>query len=204
MAKRLCDLAGASLGLFLFSPLLIAIAIVIKLTSPGPVFYRGVRSGRHGKPFRIFKFRTMVEFAERLGGHSTARDDARLTKVGPVLRKYKLDELPQLLNVLVGDMSLVGPRPQVEYYTALYQGEELEIMSVKPGITDYASMEFIDLDNILGNEDVDTKYKEQVEPVKNRLRLRYVREASLWVDFKILVMTCVQLFRIRKKWNTET
>jgi len=203
MAKRIFDLVAAVLALSILAPVILFIAVLIKTQSPGPVFYRGARTGLLGKPFRIFKFRTMVVDAERLGGPSTALNDPRLTPIGKFLRKYKLDELPQLFNILIGDMSIVGPRPQVEKYTRLYAGSEKAILSVKPGLTDYASIRFINLDAILGDDDVDEKYLLEIEPEKNRLRLMYANNHSFGIDMKIVFMTLVQLFSLRRKWNTQ-
>src|SRR3990172_4554371 len=149
--KKLFDTIASLIGLALFAPLIIAVGIAIKITSPGPVFYRGTRTGLHGNPFKIYKFRTMVDNAEKMGGPSTAHNDKRLTRLGRILRKYKIDELPQLINILKGEVSFVGPRPQVEKYTKLYNGEEKIILSVRPGLTDYASIRFINLDKILGD-----------------------------------------------------
>jgi len=199
--KRVMDVTLAATALVLFSPLLLLVAWMVKRSGPGPVFYRGVRAGFHGKPFRIFKFRTMVTDAERLGGPSTAHNDPRLTKVGRILRKYKLDELPQLLNILKGEMSFVGPRPQVEKYTKLYNDKEKIILSVRPGLADYASIKFVNLDKILGDEKVDEKYLKEIEPEKNRLRLKYVKEQSFWIDMKIIAKTIVTLLRIKSLWN---
>lgn len=193
MIKRIFDVIFSFLGLMVLSPLLIIIAIAIKINSPGSVFYRGERSGINGKPFLIYKFRSMVVDAEKIGGPSTALNDPRLTRVGKFLRKYKLDELPQLINVLKGEMSLVGPRPQVRKYTDLYKGEENMILSVKPGITDYASIKFSNLDEILGDENVDMKYVEEIEPEKNKLRIKYVKEQSFLTDLKILAETFAKL-----------
>jgi lipopolysaccharide/colanic/teichoic acid biosynthesis glycosyltransferase len=193
MAKRLFDVVAASMGFILCSPLLCIIAGLIKLDSPGSVFYRGVRTGRYGQPFRIFKFRTMVPNAERLGGGSTGKDDPRVTRLGRLLRRYKLDELPQLLNVLRGEMSLVGPRPELPQYTMLYTEEEQRILSVRPGITDYASMEFVHLGDILGNEAPDRVYEEHVRPIKNALRLRYVQEQTFRGDMAIIFRTLLKL-----------
>ena len=189
MRKRLIDVAGALLGLFLALPLFIAVGAAIKLTSKGPVFYRGVRTGLHGKPFRIFKFRTMVSDAEKRGGPTTGTDDPRVTRVGRFLRRTKLDELPQFLNVLSGDMSLVGPRPEVPEYTSRYAGEELTILSVKPGITDYASIEFADLDDLVGRDDPDEYFRRHILPRKNELRVKYVKNRSLAEDMRILGRT---------------
>ncbi len=155
MTKRIFDLIAAFFALLFLWPVLLVVAILICLQSPGPVFYRGVRSGKGGVPFRIYKFRTMVVDAEKMGGPSTALNDPRLTKIGKFLRKYKIDELPQLFNVLKGEMSIVGPRPQVEKYTRLYNEEEKIILCVRPGLSDYASIEFINLDQLLGDDEVD-------------------------------------------------
>jgi lipopolysaccharide/colanic/teichoic acid biosynthesis glycosyltransferase len=202
MGKRLFDIAGATLLLLLGAPVMLACAVAVKLESPGPVFYRGIRTGLGGRPFRIFKFRTMTADAEGRGGPSTALNDSRLTRIGPILRMYKLDELPQLCNVLLGDMSLVGPRPQVPLYTDRYDDELRAILTVRPGITDYASIEWIDLDRVLGTEDVDAKYARDIEPRKNELRLRYVREQSFRTDCRILWLTARRLLSIRRQWNT--
>lgn len=193
MAKRIFDLCLAVFGLIVLLPLLFVAAVAIKLDSAGPVFYRGVRTGRYGHPFRIFKFRTMVPNAEKLGGGSTAKDDPRVTRVGRFLRRHKLDELPQLLNVIKGEMSLVGPRPELPQYTSEYQGEELQILSVRPGITDYASLEFVHLGDLLGNEAPDRVYEEQIRPLKNALRVRYVKEQSLGRDIVIILRTLAKV-----------
>jgi len=131
--------------------------------------------------------------AEMVGGPSTAYNDARFTPLGKFLRKYKLDEIPQLLNILRGDMSFVGPRPQVEKYTSLYKDEELMILSVKPGLTDYASIKFINLDEILGDVSVDDKYLREIEPEKNKLRIKYVKERSFLVDVKLILATLAHM-----------
>ena len=199
-AKYLIDSGVSLCGLIILSPLLATIALLIKLDSQGPVFYRGVRTGRYGVPFRVFKFRTMVERAERLGGTSTAASDPRITRIGKWLRNYKIDELPQLLNVLKGEMSLVGPRPEVEEYTGLYTSEERLILSVPPGITDLSSIRFRDLNEILDEaDDADRYFAENVLPIKNQLRLEYVRNRSLRLDFKIIFRTFLALWK--KSWN---
>lgn len=192
-AKRVFDLTCAIVGLLLLSPALSMIVVLIWLDSGPPILYRGVRTGQHGEPFRIYKFRTMVQNAERVGGPSTGKDDPRVTQVGRYLRKYKLDELPQLINVLRNEMSIVGPRPEVPQYSRLYTGEERLILEVRPGITDYASLEFIHLDEVLGSEAPDQVYEEQVRPVKNSLRVQYVKERSFWKDMYIIVRTLLRL-----------
>lgn len=191
--KRVSDLGFSAVAVLTLAPLMILIAVLIKLGSPGPAFYRGERVAKGGNTFLILKFRSMVVDAERRGGFSTAINDPRLTPIGRFLRKYKLDELPQFFNVLVGDMSLVGPRPQVLFYTNKYAGDDRLILSVKPGITDLASLYFADMDSVLGSGDVDARYLAEVEPVKNKLRLRYVREQSYLLDIRILVETACKL-----------
>lgn len=187
--KRALDISFSMFGLLIFSPLIFLISVLIKLESSGPVLYRGERTGKNGFIFKIFKFRSMVPDAEKMGGFSTALNDNRLTRIGRFLRKYKFDELPQLLNVFVGDMSIVGPRPQVPFYTDLYNNEELIILSVRPGITDLASLYFFDMDSILGSKNADERYFAEIEPLKNKLRLRYVRDINFILDFRILIET---------------
>jgi lipopolysaccharide/colanic/teichoic acid biosynthesis glycosyltransferase len=190
MLKRAFDFVSSLLGLILISPVLVTLAVLIKKEDGGPVFYRGVRVGRFGKLFRIFKFRTMVVNAEKLGGPSTADDDPRITKMGKFIRKFKLDELPQILNVLKGEMSIVGPRPEVQMYVDMFAEEEKAIMSVRPGITDWASIWNPDEGAILaGSSDPEKTYMEKIRPEKIRLQLKYVREQSLWVDLKIILWT---------------
>lgn len=193
LAKRVTDLGLSAAAVLILGPVMLLIPALIKAGSPGPVFYRGERAGKNGQVFRILKFRSMVVDAERKGGFSTAIDDPRLTRTGRFIRKYKLDELPQFFNVLAGDMSLVGPRPQVLFYTNKYTGDERSILSVKPGITDLASLYFADMDSVLGSGDVDARYLAEVEPVKNKLRLRYIREQSYLLDMRILVETAFKL-----------
>jgi lipopolysaccharide/colanic/teichoic acid biosynthesis glycosyltransferase len=187
----------ASLGLLVLSPLLVAIAIAIALGSPGPVFYRGWRVGQGGKPFRVFKFRTMIVGAEALGT-TTGLKDARVTPLGWRLRRWKLDELPQLINVVLGDMSLVGPRPEVEEHTSVYSAEEQAILSVRPGITDLASIRLVRLTEELGAEDPHAVYVNRLRAEKNALRLRYVRERSFGGDVLILFRTLWAIFAPRR------
>lgn len=190
MLKRVFDFCCSLAGLVLLSPLLVIVAVLIKAGSPGPVFYRGERIGLNGRVFRIFKFRTMVVDAGELGGTSTSADDARVTPVGKFLRKYKFDELPQLINVVKGEMSLVGPRPQVEWAVKLYNDNERRLLSVRPGITDYASITFRNEAEILaGSPDPDKAYLEKIAPEKIRLGLEYVDNHNLWIDLKIIFMT---------------
>ncbi len=195
MAKRLFDITVSFIGLVVLSPLFLAIAILIKLDSKGPVFYRGERVGKFGKPFKIYKFRTMVVNADKIGGSSTAADDPRLTKIAGFLKKYQLDELPQLINVVKGEMSLVGPRPEVQMYVNMFSKEEEAILSVRPGMTDYASLwDFHEGELLQGSTDPEKTYMEEIRPEKIRLQLKYVREHSLWVDLKIILKTLGKVF----------
>jgi len=188
--KRVVDFTCASLGLAVLSPVLGIVALAVRLSDGGPVLYRGLRTGLEGRPFRMLKFRTMAVDAERTGVTATADDDPRITPVGRFLRKYKLDELPQLVNVLVGEMSLVGPRPEVPQYTALFTPEEQAILSVRPGITDWASLWDVDEGGALaGSEDPERVYLEKIRPEKVRLQLKYVRERTFGMDLKILILT---------------
>jgi len=176
-------------GIIILIPVFVVIAVLVKLDSSGPVLYRGIRAGRHGKVFRIFKFRTMVDNAEKLGGGTTALDDPRVTRVGAFLREYKLDEFPQLFNVIKGEMSIVGPRPELLQYTLKYSESEKCILDVKPGITDFSSIKFASLDKAVGSEDADRTYEENVLHEKNRLRIKYVKERSLMLDMKLVILT---------------
>lgn len=190
MTKRLFDVVVSAVVLVLLAPVFLVVALAIKLDSSGPVFFRGIRVGRHGRSFRIFKFRTMVANAEKVGGSSTAADDPRITRVGRWVRRFNLDELPQFINVLKGEMSIVGPRPQVPWAVELYTEEEREILSVHPGITDWATVWVGDEGDLLrGSRDPDREYLEKIWPEKRRLQLEYVRNHSLWVDFRIMLAT---------------
>lgn len=188
-SKRLIDILLAVIGLVFIWPILFVCAVAVKLSSPGPVLYLGKRTGRYGVPFKIFKFRSMREDAERTGGTTTGKNDTRITSAGKFLRKYKLDELPQLFNVLRGEMSFVGPRPEVAEYTEMYSVEEQEILSVRPGITDLSSLTFSDLQSHVGSENPDEAFRRYVLPQKNRLRLKYAREHTISMDFIILMKT---------------
>ena len=197
MLKKSFDVVFAFLGLILVSPLLLVIAILIKRESPGPVFYRGERIGKNGKPFRIFKFRTMVPEAEKLGGPSTAGDDPRLLKIGHFLKKYQLDEIPQLINILKGEMSLVGPRPEVKMYVDMMTpGERNTILSVAPGMTDLASLwNFSEWKILEGSPDPEKTYMEKIRPTKIKLQMEYVKNCSFLLDLKIILKTILKLFQ---------
>jgi lipopolysaccharide/colanic/teichoic acid biosynthesis glycosyltransferase len=193
--KRTFDLILALCALALLGPLLLLIAALIKLGDGGPVLYRGVRIGRAEVPFRICKFRTMVVNADRLGGPSTPDDDPRITKLGRWLRRSKLDELPQLLNVVSGKMSFVGPRPEVAQEVSLYSDEERALLRVRPGITDWASIRFRNEGALLRSAaDPHEAYRRVIRPEKIRLALEYVHTASLATDVRILFATLRAVF----------
>ena len=188
--KRLFDIAFAFTGLLTVSTFLAVMAVLIKLDSNGPVFHRSVRAGRHGKPFNLVKFRTMVHRSANPGPSSTPDDDPRITRIGRKLRSCNLDQLPELWNVLKGDMSIVGPRPQVAWAVELYTEEDSTLLTVRPGMTDYASIRFNNEGEVLrGSTDPDRDYMEKIWPEKRRLGLEYVRNQSVWIDIKILANT---------------
>lgn len=200
MNKRIFDLLVSITGLVFMSPVLCCIGIKIRQEDGGPIFYRGERVGLNGKLFRIYKFRTMVVNAEKFGASSTSDDDLRITKIGKFLRKYKLDELPQLINVVKGEMSFVGPRPEVKKFTDLYAENEKIILSVRPGITDWASIWNADEGKFLaGNKDPDKAYLEIIRPLKVRLQLKYINERSFMTDIKIILLTLITVLIPRNK-----
>jgi len=202
--KRLFDIISAFTGLLLFSPVLLIAALLITCGDRGPVFYRGHRIGMNGKLFRMYKFRTMVVNADKIGGPSTSDDDPRITRTGRILRKLKLDELPQLFNVLAGEMSIVGPRPEVPFYVNMFTEEEKVILTVRPGITDYASIWNPDEGAVLkGSEDPEKVYMELIRPKKIALQLKYVRERSFCTDVKIIVQTFLTIVSRKKKALAE-
>ncbi len=191
MIKRLFDIIFSLFGLILTSPLFLLFSFLIKRESPGPVFYRGKRAGKGGKEFLIFKFRTMVVDAEKIGGPSTSGDDPRLLKIGRILRRYQLDELSQFINILKGEMSFVGPRPEVPSEVARYDKEDRElILSIKPGLTDLATLENVHEEEILrGAEDPHEAYRRLIQPKKIQLAKEYVKRRSFWLDIKIILKT---------------
>jgi lipopolysaccharide/colanic/teichoic acid biosynthesis glycosyltransferase len=197
MIKRLFDIIFSFLGLLFLWPLFLVIGFLIKRESPGPIFYRGERIGKNGKPFKIFKFRTMIVDAEKSGVYSTSSDDHRLLKIGNFLKKYQLDELPQLINVLKGDMSLVGPRPEVKKFIDMMTPEERNvILSVKPGMTDLASLwNFHEGEVLKGSKDPDKDYQEKIWPTKKKLQIEYIKKQSFWLDIKIILKTIFKIFK---------
>lgn len=197
MIKRLFDIVGASVALLLLWPLLLAVALWIKLDSPGPVFFRQERVGRHGVPFRIHKFRTMVIDAPARGLQITVGADPRITRAGAFLRRTRIDELPQFIDVLQGTMSLVGPRPEVPRYVALYpSGLRERALAVRPGITDPSSIEFIDeAERLARAADPEREYVEVILPQKVRAAAEYAEQATLWSDLRVLWRTLGALAR---------
>ena len=194
MMKRAFDIVASLLGLIVLSPVMLVLALMIVLDSRGGVFFRGERVGRHGKTFRIFKFRSMRPDSEGNGKWNVGEQDERITRVGHFLRKSKLDELPQLLNVLKGDMSFVGPRPELRFYVDMYTEDEMPILDLKPGITDWASMaNFEQFKGFTASEDPDEFYLEQVRPLKLRLQLYYRYNHGFWSDFVCIWWT---LFKV--------
>lgn len=188
--KRLFDIIASGLGLIVLSPLFAVIAVWIKLDSHGPVFYRQVRVGRGNKDFRLFKFRSMRPDSDKLGLITVGGHDPRVTRSGYYIRKYKLDEFPQLINVFIGDMSLVGPRPEVRKYVDMYTPEQMHVLSVRPGITSLASIRYRNENDILAAAaDPDRCYIEQVMPDKLAIDLEYVDRATLWNDIKLIFST---------------
>lgn len=190
MAKRIFDLFWATVGLLLLWPVFLLVALFIKAEDGGAVFFRQVRVGWKGRAFRMWKFRTMIMDAERLGRAITVGGDARITRIGHWLRATKVDELPQLINVLTGDMSLVGPRPEVQKYVDLYTLEQRRVLDLRPGITDLASVKYRRESELLANsEDPDRTYVDEIMPEKIRINLDYAREANLADDFRVILMT---------------
>lgn len=178
----------SSLLILLLAPVIAVLALGVKASSPGPALYRGTRTGRHGIPFAILKFRSMVIDADK-GAGTTSRNDARIFPFGAFLRRYKLDELPQLFNVLKGDMSFVGPRPELPRYTDQYNGDELCILAVRPGITDLSSLRFNDLGALIDDEDPDSSFERNVLPMKNKLRVEYVKRRGILLDIQLVAQT---------------
>lgn len=194
--KRSFDILSSLVVLIISSPILIIISILIVSTSKGGVFFRQNRVGKGGIDFGLFKFRTMKPNSESAGQITVGGRDPRITKIGYYLRKFKLDELPQLLNILKGDMSVVGPRPEVRRYVDLYNEQQLRVLSVRPGLTDYASIEYINENEILGKaDDPDKAYIEEVMPAKLELNLKYIADQSFLLDLKLVFRTIGKIFK---------
>lgn len=193
--RRWLDIVASLLGLAALSPLLVGIGLWIKIDSTGPVFYRATRVGKDGQPFRLYKFRSMVAGADKRGPGITATGDARVTRAGHFLRRSKLDELPQLINVLKGEMSLVGPRPEDPRYVALYTAEQRHVLVVRPGITSAASLAYRHEEQMLAGEDWETVYREQVLPAKLAIDLDYLARRTLRSDLTLIVRTVAAMLR---------
>lgn len=194
--KRAADFCIALIGLLIIWPLMLVVAVAVVIETGFPVFYKPERGGYRGKNFKIYKYRTMVQNADKIGGGTTALNDSRITKVGAFLRKTKLDETAQLFNILNGTMSFIGPRPELLRYTTQYEGLDRNILNVRPGITDYSSIDFINLDEIVGAQNADEIYEKYVLRRKNQLRLKYVATVSAKTDFKLFWNT---IFHVIKK-----
>ena len=192
--KRVFDILITGIALLIIWPLYLILAVAVVIEDGFPIFYRANRGGYKNKLFKICKFRTMVKNADKIGGGTTALNDPRITKVGNILRKTKLDEIPQLGQVFIGKMSLIGPRPELLRYTDQYEGEEKDILKVRPGITDFSSVEFINLDEIVGGENADEMYEKYVLKKKNALRVKYAHEVSFGTDVYILFKTLGAVF----------
>lgn len=190
MIKRLFDLFFSSIGLVILLPFFIIIGLIIIIESKGGVFYQQIRVGKNGQDFGLFKFRTMKPDSDKKGLLTVGGRDSRITNVGYYLRKYKLDELPQLINVFFGNMSVVGPRPEVRKYVNLYTTEQQRVLTVKPGITDYASIEYFNENELLGkSENPEETYINEIMPAKLALNLKYISEYSTLTDVKIILTT---------------
>lgn len=190
MAKRVFDFLFSVIGLVAITPVMLILAFIITIDSKGGVFYKQVRIGKNQKPFSLYKFRSMRTDADKKGLLTVGNNDSRITKIGYYLRKYKLDEMPQLINVLFGNMSFVGPRPEVEKYVKLYNQEQLMVFNVKPGITDWASIKYVNENEILAKSSQPEKtYIEEIMPAKLKLNLEYVKHNNVFVDIKIILLT---------------
>lgn len=192
--KRIFDIISSIIGLIVLSPIFLVLALWIKFDSKGPVFYRQIRVGKKGEDFKIFKFRSMRQGSDKKGLITVGGRDPRVTKSGFYIRKYKLDEFPQLINVLIGDMSIVGPRPEVRKYVNLYTVDQLKVLSVKPGITDIASIKYRNENEILENaQDPDKMYVEVIMPDKLKYNLEYISKQSIIFDLKLIFLTIKEI-----------
>lgn len=188
--KRLFDIVLSLIAIAVFFPFGLVIAVAIVCDTKGNVFYRQMRVGRHNKDFQLYKFRTMYKESDHGSLITVGANDARITKTGLFLRKYKIDEFPQFLNILKGEMSIVGPRPEVRKYVDMYTPEQMEVLSVRPGLTDYASIRYVDENALLAASDnPEQTYIHEIMPDKLTLNLKYIEDQSLWVDFKIILQT---------------
>ena len=197
-AVRMLDILGATTGLVLSAPLFALVALLLKITSPGPVFYRASRIGYKGGAFTILKFRSMTVDADKQGAAITSAKDSRITPIGQVLRKWKLDELPQFINILIGNMSLVGARPEAPNYVDKYNCEQLAILDFKPGLTSPASMKFRDESSLLAGDNWEEYYTQEIMPAKLEIDLRYLKKRSVWTDIIVILRTVIAVVRRQK------
>ncbi len=196
MLKRAFDICAATIGLIILSPLFVIIALAIVMDSRGGVFYKQIRVGLHNKDFSILKFRTMRPNADKQGLLTVGGRDPRVTRIGYFLRKYKLDEFPQLFNVVIGDMSIVGPRPEVRKYVNRYTEKQKNVLNIRPGITDYASIEYANENELLKHAtDPEQTYINQIMPAKLELNLKYVQEKNFTTDLKIIALTIAKILK---------
>jgi lipopolysaccharide/colanic/teichoic acid biosynthesis glycosyltransferase len=196
--KRVFDIVMATIGLIVLSPLFLLVAVLIKIDSHGPIFFRQERIGKRFRPFLIYKFRTMVENAEQIGSKITYRNDPRITRIGQFLRKTKIDELPQIINVFKGEMSLVGPRPEVRQYVEIYRQDYETILTVRPGITDLASLKYPDEEALLGHcNNPQEEYLRHVLPDKINLNKESIKHSSFFFDLTLILKTLLKLFEYR-------
>jgi lipopolysaccharide/colanic/teichoic acid biosynthesis glycosyltransferase len=196
ISKRVFDILFSSICLIALSPFFLIFSILVKLNSTGPILFKGVRIGKHGVPFNIYKFRSMYVGSEMMAG-STSRNDSRITTIGKLIRKYKIDELPQLINVFKGEMSFVGPRPELKKYTDQYKGDELLILKVKPGITDLSSIKFSNLNDLIDDDNPDSSFEKNILASKNLLRIEYAKTATFFGDIKLIFLTILKLISNR-------
>ncbi|MGI6320931.1 MAG: sugar transferase [Bacteroidales bacterium] len=195
--KRIFDFIFSFLAIILLLPFFVIIALSIIFDSKGGIFYRQIRVGKNNKDFKLIKFRTMFTNSDKKGLLTVGMRDSRITKVGYFLRRYKLDELPQLFNIFIGDMSFVGPRPEVRKYVEMYDDEQLQVLAVRPGLTDYASLEYINENEILAkSENHEKTYIDEIMPAKLKLNLKYIEEKSFWVDLKIIFKTALKIIKL--------
>lgn len=196
MLKRSFDFTSSLIALILLSPFLILIGLMISIESKGGPFFMQQRVGLNKRPFRLIKFRSMVASSEVKGQLTVGNSDPRITKSGKFIRRFKIDELPQLINVLIGQMSIVGPRPEVSKYVELYDENQIKVLSVRPGLTDYASIEYIDEDKLLGEaKDPESLYIDEIMPAKLKLNLKYINDKGMLTDLKIIFRTIGKIFR---------
>jgi lipopolysaccharide/colanic/teichoic acid biosynthesis glycosyltransferase len=194
--KRIFDVISSGIGLIVLLPIFLIISVFIIFDSKGGIFYKQKRVGKYEKQFFLYKFRTMYSNSDKKGLLTIGAKDRRITKIGYYLRKYKLDELPQLINVFIGNMSLVGPRPEVQRYVDLYSHEQKKVLTLKPGITDYASLKYSNENEILAQfENAEKAYIERIMPDKLKINLVYVQKNNLGIDIKIIFLTIIKIFR---------